>query len=105
MSVLSLYSINCQNFRAYLFDIKVSVLKTSSLLILFATHTDDDEPLHIPNFDCIVHYERRNVSHAGVAIYQNFNFTHIISSYMDVHVKNTNAFSMNRDEIGEICIR
>ena len=40
-----------------------------------------------------------------MAIYHNVqNTTHIVSSYMDIHVRNTPEFGFNVSEIGEICI-
>ena len=40
-----------------------------------------DNPIEIPNFNCIVQFKRDTVPKGGVAIYQNNNVTNIVLYY------------------------
>lgn len=102
---LSIFSLNCQSLRAHAADLNDTVLQRSNVLIFTETHMTNEQPINIPNFNCIISYKRPQVPAAGVAIYHNVqDTTHIVSSHMDIHVKNTPAFGFNVSEIGEICI-
>lgn len=104
-SGLSIFTFNCQSLRAHKLDLDDIIVKNSTVLILSETHMSNEEPIDIPNFNCIVHFKRSQVSAAGVAIYHNAQDTsHIVSSYMDIHLRNTPALSVHNSEIGEICI-
>lgn len=102
---LSIFSLNCQSLNAHALDLNDTILGKSNVLILTETHMANEQSIDIPNFNCIVQYKRPQVKAAGVAIYHNVQHTtHIVSSYMDIHVRNTPEFGFNVSEIGEICI-
>lgn len=72
--------------------------------MLTEIHMSDEHPVDILNFSCIVNY-RSQFPAAGVAIYHNVqDTTQIVSSNMDIHIRNTPAFGFNVSEIGEICV-
>jgi len=95
---------NCQSLKCHYKDLIDSVTQQTNILFLTETWLDNDEKIDIPNLNCIAHLKRDKVRSAGCAIYQNHgDTTNVLTSHMNVIMRNTADISVNLTDVGDIC--
>jgi len=104
-NILSIYSYNCQGLRSHYQDIIADpVASKCNILILSETNIDCNSRYDIPKFNCIVKFKRDNVRSGGVAIFSHRdNITHVITSHIDLQVKNSIQEDATKSNIGDLC--
>lgn len=101
---VSFIALNVQSLRKHSIDLNDSVTQKSNFLLLSETWLDNEEQCELPNFDCIAKFQRDSVRAGGVGIYYNKNDkANIVTSNMDLILKNFNALSLRCTNVGDIC--
>ncbi|GFT39009.1 ATP-dependent DNA helicase [Trichonephila clavipes] len=73
--------------------------------VLAETWLDNESDLSIPNFNCIVKYNRPNTRAGGVAVYQNSSDTvNIITPSMDCSVGQSDIYGTIQSSVGDLCL-
>lgn len=95
---------NCQSLHSHKYDLQDSVTRQTNVLLLTETCMTRDNPIEIPNFNCIVQFKRDTVPKGGVAIYQNNNnVTNIMTPNIEINIEDVSDVNVRRSFVGDIC--
>ncbi|CAB3229553.1 unnamed protein product [Arctia plantaginis] len=101
---ISIMTFNCQSLNSHKYDLQHSVTRQTNVLLLTETCMTHDNPIEIPNFNCIVQFKRDTVPKGGVAIYQNKNdITNIMTPNIEINIAHVSDVNVRRSVVGDIC--
>lgn len=101
---ISIITFNCQSLKSHKYDLQDSVTRQANVLLLTETCMTPDNPIKIPNFNCIIHFKRDTVPKGEVAIYQNNNnVTNIMTSNIEINIAHVSDVNVRSSFVGDIC--
>lgn len=76
----------------------------ANILILSETWVNNDEEIHMPNFNCVVKFKNSGRRAGGTAIFHNNNdSSHIVTSNMDIDRTRSESLTVRVASVGELC--